>query len=435
MHHLIQSDNMRKPLIAILGVAAVMVGVFTYIGVSGTQSNTPEPQRTEVSTETTGEESEENYDVVAKGDYTDEETALERIKACEQDYQCAVAEIKQFAVTAGPEKALSVITKATPDNPLLETNCHAIYEAVGRAVVATNGLSSYRNSGCQFGYTHGVLYALAKVYKSVDEMLPDVIEYCGGFLHDYDSLSGPDNTCMHGVGHALAGLTYDDPKAAANHCVRAFKELFKGPEEYVMGYIENCIDGVFMEYGDGNLVRLGFMEQTSAAISTNADPSTMVKVCESLEQQYSIYCYSRLWKFIGAGSKNPAEAAKTCTTAREERAGWMCRVGFGELVAWENPLGRDGTWPPATVKDAETYAKKTIEICSKHPILIDCIYGVMASATSHLYAVDYEASLIPNMCKYVDKSILEQCLKHEEDVKRLNWNKTDGAGTESGSGA
>lgn len=335
-------------------------------------------------------------------------------------------------MAVGPEKAIETLTSMMQSYPILQTNCHGLYETVGRSVVGSVGLVPYYNSGCQFGYTHGVLYALGHEYDDIEALIKDVMQYCKGFANDPNSMNGPDNACYHGLGHALADVTKNDPLKAVQKCEEAFEVYLEKSEDVKTGFAQRCVDGVFMQYGDGNLMKAGMMPKTSGNIDTYADPSTIAKTCQTIDKNLAASCYLRIWKFLGPGSEDYGKTAEVCLDAPDPESQNMCQIGFGELVAWETKIPNEISWPPTAKEDSDAYAKILVDLCYKHPIPVECVYGVMSSINSHLYSTGYEEELISDFCALVRKKDLEVCEKHETDTKNMNWDKTSGEGNETG---
>lgn len=350
------------------------------------------------------------------------------IVACTNNTQCAIDVLQPYAVEAGPGRAIAAVDEAGAKLDGSNYTCHMMYEFIGRAVTEANGVMDYHNSGCQFGYTHGVLYAMGELYEDTDKLIEDALAYCSGYVADLDAMNSPDGACHHGLGHALADVHFDDPIAAARACEKAFYDEYTGPRKVRADLVQSCADGVFMEYGDGHLMRLGALVQVTDEIPTKIDSKSLVGLCEAFDKVVGYSCYSRIWKFMWDLDGSVAEKARVCLEAGDEATVVMCSQGFGEMYVWTT----DRNWPPDTPEQADKYAKETAEECAKHPRIIDCLHGAMASSNSHLYAVGYEQELIPNPCKYVRPSYLEECKTIDNDVRRLNWNKTEGAGNRTG---
>jgi len=363
------------------------------------------------------------------------ESMVSKLVECNGMTRCAVEAIQSYAIQAGPEAAIRAVKESGRRVEGTDHTCHSLYEYIARAVTAARGIVNYHNAECQFGYTHGVLYAMGKMYDDLDELTIDALDYCRGYIQDIGALNSPLNACYHGLGHALADITEDNPLKAADACRRAFYYHYEDPKvsdqmDSRETFMDSCADGVFMEYGDGNLVRVGLASQSGTLESTKVDPTTMLDICRNLDSILGHPCYARLWKFIGPGSPNRSETAKTCLEAKTEETVDRCIQGFGELFAWvENKV-----WPPETTAEADTFAKKAVAECTPYPQFLSCLAGVMSSTSSHLYAIGYDPELIPDPCKFVEPKYTTGCYERNEDARRVNWDKTSGADNETGGG-
>ena len=342
--------------------------------------------------------------------------------ACNKSTTCMTAILQPYAVEVGPEVAILAVKKAGSVDTGSDYTCHALYESIARAVTEANGIVDYHNSECQFGYTHGVLYAMGETYDDIETLITDALEYCSGYIKDPSAMNSPDSACHHGLGHALADITYDDPLAAVVACERAFQEYYMGDAESVVGEIEACGDGVFMQYGDNNLVRAGFTVPGVDGLGTSIKPEDILGVCRSLDEVLGTPCYARLWKFIGPGAPSRSKAAEACLEAKSERAIDRCYSGFGELFAWET----NRNWPPYTEAQANEFAERTARECEQYARILSCLHGVLGSTNSHLYAIEYDPELIPDPCAYVAAKYTEECYARDKEARRINWDKTEG---------
>ena len=358
-----------------------------------------------------------------QGSTSSEKSIKSRLLECNSSTTCLEGVLQQYAIEAGPGAAIAELRDLIDKDGSVATYCHSLYEKIGRKVTETNGIVDYYDAECQFGYVHGVLYALGEVYDDLDKLSKDAVIYCSGYLKDPDAMNSPDSACYHGIGHAVADLTYNDPQKAITYCQKMFDELEVSIPEEIIPYEQSCADGVFMEYGDGNLIRAGLMQVSATGISTETKPEQMVKLCASLESTMAEMCYGRIWKFVGPGSDNYAKESEICFKAPTEIGILMCGAGFGELIVWTKRSGEE--WPPRAEAEADSYAKMIVEECYKLPVGIDCIYGAMAASTSHLYAVNYDDNLIPKMCKYVKKEDATTCEQRHREVRELNWDQTN----------
>jgi hypothetical protein len=390
---------MRKLL---LGVAVlVLCGGTTYFFVGG---------NVEQKIENTSPDTETSESVVAD------------LIACNKSTTCMTEILQPYAVEVGPEAAIQAVKEAGSIDTGSDYTCHTLYEFIARAVTEANGIVDYHNSECQFGYTHGVLYAMGETYDDIETLITDALEYCAGYIRDPNAMNSPDSACHHGLGHALADVTYDDPLAAVVACERAFQEYYGGAEENVVGAIESCGDGVFMQYGDNNLVRVGFSVPGVDGLGTSIKPEDILGVCRSLDEVLGMSCYARLWKFIGPGVSSRSKTAEACLEAKSERAIDRCYQGFGELFAWET----NRNWPPDTAAQADEFAERTARECEQYARVLSCLHGVLGSTNSHLYAIDYDPELIPDPCAYVATKYTEECYARDKEARRINWDKTEG---------
>jgi hypothetical protein len=402
------------------GATLLILGLMGFVGAIGLglgNSESGESRRGEPALETTTEVGDDRFEQVVA-------TVIE----CNTNTKCAIEVLQPYAVEVGPERAIAAVDAAGSRQGGSNYTCHMLYEFIGRAVTEARGVVKYHNSGCQFGYTHGVLYAMGERYEDVGSLITDALEYCSGYIVDIAAMNSPDSACHHGLGHALADVSYDDPVVAARACETAFYEKYSGPREKRADLVRSCTDGVFMEYGDSHLMRLGVLVQTVDEIPTEIDSKAMIGLCEVFDKVVGYSCYSRIWKFMWDLEGSVAEKARVCLDAQEESTIAMCAQGFGEMYLW----AASSTWPPDTVEQAEEHAKKTAAECAKHPRVLDCLHGAMAASNSHLYAVGYEQELIPNPCKYVKVAYAEACTLIDKDVRRLNWNQTEGGGNQTG---
>lgn len=342
--------------------------------------------------------------------------------ACNKGTTCMTAILQPYAVEVGPEAAILAVKKAGSIDTGSDYTCHTLYEFIARAVTEAKGIVNYHNSECQFGYTHGVLYAMGETYDDIEVLIADALEYCSGYIRDPNAMNSPDSACHHGLGHALADITYDDPLEAVMACERAFQEYYGGAEENVVGAVESCGDGVFMQYGDNNLVRVGFSVPGVDGLGTSIKPEDILGVCRSLDEVLGMSCYARLWKFIGPGVPNRSKTAEACLEAKSERAIDRCFQGFGELFAWET----NRNWPPDTEAQANEFAERTARECEQYARVLSCLHGVLGSTNSHLYAIEYDPELIPDPCAYVAAKYTEECYARDKEARRINWDKTEG---------
>jgi hypothetical protein len=432
---------MRRFVLAFIVVVSVVGGGVGWFAFGGTAGNPEAAPATTPTTALYGNASDNAsddagsgvdrawYDRVAPSAYDDDASALRDVEQCASEDLCIADVLRAYAVAVGPERAIA-IARSTVDNASGSVNCHRLYESIARAVTVTNGLLSYTNVECQFGYVHGVLYALAKVYDSFDTLLPDVMKYCAAYQVDTESINSPDQACYHGVGHAAAGLTYDDPEVAVQACIDA-AAFYVGPSTNGgPDAVESCVDGVFMEYGDGNLVRAGLLSSTSSGISTSLDPKKVAATCDTIQRSLAFKCYSRIWKFVAPGSDDLAKTATICDRAPNAESRTRCYNGFGEMVVssilWESRL-----FPPDTPAQARDLAIDVVRECARMGDPMACVGGAMSSTNSHLWAVSYDEDLVPDYCAYVDAADSAVCERYELDARGLNWDMAN-SGTTAG---
>lgn len=335
---------------------------------------------------------------------------------CNDNVQCIVDAIVRAAPALGPADALAQYRLIATEHPQMHSACHNHYERIGRAITLDAGITDHREAGCQFGFLHGVLYAVGETYDatSMDEMVARLIDYCAGFEAD-GSVSDPRTNCHHGIGHAIAEVTHNNPSAGLVAC-----------GTIPSSGARNCSDGVLMEYGDDYLYRVGVLRSTSAVeddSGTEVDPAYMLRLCTDVPDYASFVCYARLWKFAVDDISDPSIANDICASARDDLDAQACHEGFGELVTLV--AGKDHVRPAETPAIADTIARDTARHCLAMDLPTACLMGAIASSNSHLYAIDVDESLIPNPCVYVPDTYAAACAAAMANAQALNWDKTN----------
>jgi hypothetical protein len=342
--------------------------------------------------------------------------------ACGKSTSCMTKVLQPYALEVGPEAAIKAVKEAGSIEPGSDYTCHALYESIARAVTEAKGVVDYHNSECQFGYTHGVLYAMGETYDDIETLTMDALEYCAGYIIDPTAMVSPVSACYHGLGHAIAEITHDDPLEAARACERTFLENYGETSALAEGGIASCSDGVFMQYGDNNMVQAGFIIPGVDGLGPSIKPEEIWGICRSLDGILGTSCYARLWKFIGLKVPSRSKAAEVCLEAKSETAIDRCFQGFGELFALET----NHNYPADTAAQANEFAERTARECEQYARVLSCLQGVMGATNSHLYAIDYDPELIPDPCAYVAAKYTEGCYERNKIIRRTNWDKTNG---------
>lgn len=335
---------------------------------------------------------------------------------CKSEAHCRMLDVIDSAPSIGAEAALARYHELAEIHPELQSGCHYYYESIGRAVTLEKGLTEYREAGCQFGYLHGVLYAVGETYAdSVDDLVDDLTSYCLGFIDD-GSVSSPRSNCNHGIGHALAEVSQYDPILALEACGKLPTNT------------SNCADGVLMEFGDDHLKRVGFLVLSGATDDreTTSDPTTMRQICSKVPEYAEFVCYARVWKFTVTGpletSPDMSAADLACSSAPSPRTKQGCYEGFGELVV--NIPAPAISWPPASLSDADIKAQIVATHCTAMELPGSCLTGAISSMNSHLYAMDIDEEFVPNPCKFIEPSLVPVCDEAMDRARSLNWEQT-----------
>jgi hypothetical protein len=320
---------------------------------------------------------------------------------CKQ--QCVTKRLVEITSTEGAAKAFAWYQEIVEMDSGLAPSCHSAYETIGRAVAKSEGLVRYETEDCQFGFLHGVLYGIAETYDDGDQLVADIEAYCNGYLAD-GGLSNPQGNCYHGLGHALADVVSTDIRAAVAGCGKTGTSTAANA----------CADGVYMEYGDDNLMRNGWLPAKgvhgNSLKETKYEISDVAGLCLDAPEYAVDKCWFRMSKFVAPGATEEyATVAQVCMTAANEQHRAECVVGFGEVAIRAEAEAKTYAWPPDTTAEADDLARRFAARCELFPLPGSCITGVITAATSHLYSAKWDEELIPNPCLYMDARYVAEC--------------------------
>jgi hypothetical protein len=310
----------------------------------------------------------------------------------------------------GLQAALERYEDLATADPYVREQCHGALRTIGREAASTDTFPLYRDSSCQNGFTHGVLYQAALNYDDPVAYVADADRYCAGFHPDETAVGD----CIHGIGHGVAIAAAGDFTIGAAACAQI------GPGTSMA----LCADGLVMEFGEGTLreapwnsgiVAPGHMlDAMPILIVVPADQ--VPGLCASMPAPMRPPCYYRVWMFHAAlladgptGDEDHAMAASVCASLTIAAERTSCLEGFGEfsvamprLFAPNAPL-----WPPGSATDAEAYAVLIVERCRLHPEFTACMAGAVPSSSGSLYVAEWE--FIPPYCDVVRADELAGC--------------------------
>jgi len=161
--------------------------------------------------------------------------------------KCYLEFYKDYTIKNGPEKALNHLAYVMEIDPIVLPGCHYISHGIGEGYYIKNDYDlakSYRfdvskyfkNVGaCGNGFYHGISIGLTRQIKDENALAEVFKDYC---LDPERQGGSGEESCMHGIGHAVMSYFDSDTEKSIKFCHRLYDDRGKAFE---------CLTGVEME--------------------------------------------------------------------------------------------------------------------------------------------------------------------------------------------
>lgn len=170
-------------------------------------------------------------------------TAKVTIKVCTgqlaTNYTCQLTHYQTLTQASGVAAAFVDLKAAYNTNSAVQSNCHQLTHAIGRAAVSIYsdvGVAyEHGDNFCWSGYYHGVMEAIAA--RVGEKNLPGQANQICASLAAKQRYSFDHYNCVHGMGHGFMALDDDEVFTSLSQC-----DLLNDSWEQ-----QSCYGGVFME--------------------------------------------------------------------------------------------------------------------------------------------------------------------------------------------
>lgn len=279
----------------------------------------------------------------------------------------------------------ALIATPTPD---AANDCHVVSHEIGRRAIAGGSsvakLLELDDGRCLYGYQHGVLEGWS-LQSSREELVEGIPDACSAYA-DGSTLGGlgageidyARGSCAHGVGHAIALQAVGTVREAVAYC--------GGVGE---GQIGGCAGGVFMAYSLEN------PSQGGAASTLELAADEVRVLCQTLEGEYQVECWSKLWLLGERVGIKPADIAKLCP---EETKAPSCGKGVGEGLYYGYNME----------------AEVAMEACPLN-VKSSCIKGVAWSEANAWAGSGGSAETYESVCVKLGGNLLLECQESESE--------------------
>lgn len=284
---------------------------------------------------------------------------------------------------------LKTALEAAP-NPDNATACHVVSHEIGRRAEpgrSVKELLELDDGRCLYGYQHGVLEGWS-LRSNLEKLIEGISEACQAY-EDGSTMGGLGSaeidyargSCAHGVGHAIALQKAGSVLDAVLHC--------QGLGE---GQIGGCAGGVFMAYAATNPSQGGEAEMLPL------DKGEVLELCDRLEGEYRVECWSKLWLLgikVGIGS---LDVARICPQGPD---GDDCGWGVGQGLYYEHSLD----------------AGKAMSLCPSNVQPV-CTYGVAWSEANSWAGSGGRIEEYQSVCGGLSETERVACLEAESEALR-----------------
>lgn len=154
-----------------------------------------------------------------------------------------------YTIKNGPDRAYAHLSRVMEINKDLTDSCHYVSHGIGEGAYIRFGKDINRSfeynvyeifpniTSCANGFYHGVTIGLTRDVESDQELYDLFKDFCSS--HPERSGGAREESCSHGLGHAIVIYYNYDRSASLDMC----DKLFLGTKSYF-----GCLTGVMMEY-------------------------------------------------------------------------------------------------------------------------------------------------------------------------------------------
>ena len=277
---------------------------------------------------------------------------------------CFIDYYKELAHERGTDIALSVLHRRIKIDPTLVTNCHEAMHEIGHEAYEEYGsiaeAYAHADYGCWGGYLHGVVEEALRG-KSTSDITPETLRTMCDGVKSAGEMSFAHFSCVHGMGHALMLVSYNDLPNALLRC----DDLANGWEA------AQCVNGAFMQ---------NMFSKYNDHASNYLPKDDLHFPCSIAREKDQKACYQVQGKLIldGLGG-DLAKSFAFCAGLSTQTLRSACGNGLGAAVS------NRSAYVPARV----------VKLCALAGILEeDCLYGAMTD----LEGVAGDASLGEKVC-------------------------------------
>ncbi len=280
----------------------------------------------------------------------------------------------------GSQQALSDLATRYDSDPLVRERCHTFAHAIGRSAARKLGsvadAFAEGNSFCWAGYYHGVMeYLVAKVGKQ--NIVAQIKEICAP-LAETRAYTMDHYNCVHGLGHGLMGIMYNDVPESLKGC----DALGDSQENFVR---TSCWTGVFMQ----NII--SDQQGDSTPYLRRGD---YYYPCNSIEEKYRTICYAIQTSYMLKVAKQDVAKVFEACGKLELSYRDVCYQGIGRDISGD------------TISDI----KQTQKLCSlgeNSDEQGNCFYG----AARDFLAYYRDASKAESLCKSLPLDVQGKCFE------------------------
>ena len=292
----------------------------------------------------------------------------ELLENCFSDYY------KETAHEHGTGAALSVLHRRMKNDPTLVTNCHEAMHEIGHEAYEEYGsiaeAYAHADYGCWGGYLHGVVEEALRG-KTLKDIPAETLRTLCDAAKTEGEMSFQHFSCVHGVGHALMLVSYNDLPNALLRCDDLANEW----------ETSQCVNGAFMQ---------NMFSKYNDHESDYLPKDDLHFPCNIAREKDQKACYQVQGKLILDGLRGDmAKSFAFCASLTTQTLRSACGNGLGAAVS------NRAAYVPAQV----------VKLCTLAGVLEeDCLYGAMTD----LEGVAGDASLGEKVCALepVEKNII-----------------------------
>lgn len=291
------------------------------------------------------------------------------------DLYCYKDYYSELVVKGGLDEAFKYLKKQYEVNGYVRSQCHSITHFIGHSAIGlypTVSLAFAKGDPfCWSGYYHGVMEEMVETVGP-EKISTELNNICSGII-GRESYSFDYYNCVHGLGHGLMAMTYNNLFKSLNLC-----DSLSGSWEKT-----SCYGGVFME---------NIMADVRGEGTDFLKPSDPLYPCTAVDDRYKSSCYLMQTSYmLRVNNHNFEEVFRQCGKADN---------GY-ENICFQS-LGRDASGQTISDKDRTRnlcYLGKNFD--EKSNCIVGAVKDFISYHHSDVQAKDFCNSLtddLKNVC-------------------------------------